>query len=414
MTGDPTATGLRAHPAGAGGEGRRGAMPPAGWHILTGEYPPRPGGVADYSHLVAAGLARSGAAVRVWTGPAEGPTPEAAGVVVDRRAGRWGPADLARLDAALDACPSPRRLLVQYAPNVWGYRGVNLGFCRWLVRRRRRGDDVWAMIHEAFYGWYLRDRPTRWALAAAHRLMIRSLLAASSRVFLSMPGLERRLRPYEPGPRRPMTWLPVPSNVPAVEDAAAVAATRRRVAPRGELVVGHFGTFGPSYRHLLAAALPPLLEDRPDRVGLLIGRGGGPFAAELAAAHPGLAGRLVATGGLAPEAASLHLQACDVLVQPYDDGVSTRRGSAMAGLAHGRPIATTRGRHTDPTWSAAGCVSLVAPDDPAALARAAEALLADPDARDRLGAAARAAYDRHFALERTIEAMLAPDRAGTR
>src|SRR5205823_10641272 len=139
----------------------------------------------------------------------------------------------------------------------------------------------------------------------------------------------------------------------------------------------------------LRDVFPPLLVGRLERVGLLIGRNGGPFAAELRAAHPELIGRLVATGGLDPGPASIHLQACDVLVLPYVDGVSTRRTTVMAGLAHGRPIATTRGWNTDPTWAETGCVALAPNDDPQALIRAAEALLADPEARARLGATAR-------------------------
>ena len=59
------------------------------WHILTGEYPPRPGGVADYTSQVAAGLAEAGDEVHVWTTGAVGPTPEVPGVAVRRWEGGW-------------------------------------------------------------------------------------------------------------------------------------------------------------------------------------------------------------------------------------------------------------------------------------------------------------------------------------
>jgi hypothetical protein len=36
------------------------------WHVLTGEYPPREGGVSDYTQLVAHGLVAAGDAVDVW------------------------------------------------------------------------------------------------------------------------------------------------------------------------------------------------------------------------------------------------------------------------------------------------------------------------------------------------------------
>ena len=36
------------------------------WVLITGEYPPAPGGVSDYSSMVARGLAEAGDEVHVW------------------------------------------------------------------------------------------------------------------------------------------------------------------------------------------------------------------------------------------------------------------------------------------------------------------------------------------------------------
>ena len=52
-----------------------GGGTPAGkdcWHILSGEYPPQPGGVSDYTAGLAEGLAKAGAEVHVWVPPASG------------------------------------------------------------------------------------------------------------------------------------------------------------------------------------------------------------------------------------------------------------------------------------------------------------------------------------------------------
>jgi hypothetical protein len=38
---------------------------------------------------------------------------------------------------------------------------------------------------------------------------------------------------------------------------------------------------------------------------------------------------------------STFLHAADLMVMPYRDGVSLRRGTLMAVLAHGRPLLTT-------------------------------------------------------------------------
>ena len=47
------------------------------WHIITGEYPPAPGGVSDYTEAVAAGLAAAGDEVHVWCPAASGLLPSA-------------------------------------------------------------------------------------------------------------------------------------------------------------------------------------------------------------------------------------------------------------------------------------------------------------------------------------------------
>jgi hypothetical protein len=76
-------------------------------------------------------------------------------------------------------------------------------------------------------------------------------------------------------------------------------------------------------------------------------------------------------------------------------------------LAQGRPALTTLGRLSEPVWVESGAAATAPDGDPAAFVAAAEALLADPAARDRLGAAASAAYDRHFAPERAIAGLIA-------
>src|SRR4051794_27900807 len=101
------------------------------WHILTGEYPPQPGGVSDYSAQIAEGLARAGIPAHVWTAGV-GQSPHVEGVSVHRLGKGWSRAGLWRLGLSLDGFPLPRRLLVQYYPNAWGYKGLNLGFVRWL------------------------------------------------------------------------------------------------------------------------------------------------------------------------------------------------------------------------------------------------------------------------------------------
>jgi hypothetical protein len=117
-----------------------------------------------------------------------------------------------------------------------------------------------------------------------------------------------------------MTWLPVPSTIPVVNDPPGVLAARRRIDQGGRSVIGHFGTFGRDFQSLLRRTLPPLLEGRDDRAAFLIGRNGQEFADDLIESFPSLKGKVEATGSLPAEDASRHLQACDVLPSPTSSG----------------------------------------------------------------------------------------------
>src|SRR5215212_4832459 len=189
---------------------------------------------------------------------------------------------------------------------------MNLPFCRWVLRRARRGDDVRVMFHEPFVPFSLRH--PRWnVLAAAHRAMAALLLRAARRAYVSTPAWERRLRPWAPRALGPMPWLPVPSTVPRVDDPEAVAVLRASLGANrpGVHVVGHFGTYGRMIAPLLEPALLAVLAPPSTSVALLLGDGGPAFAERLRRVDPSLQRRVVAPGRLPREALSIHLQACD-------------------------------------------------------------------------------------------------------
>ena len=52
-------------------------------------------------------------------------------------------------------------------------------------------------------------------------------------------------------------------------------------------------------------------------------------------------------GPLSAEAAADRLRSMDLLISPFADGLSTRRGSVIAGFQHGVAVASTWSSHTD-------------------------------------------------------------------
>ena len=180
---------------------------------------------------------------------------------------------------------------------------------------------------------------------------------------------------------------------------------RNRVAGGRQWVIGHLGTYGGPVASLLETALPPILDAVPTSQVLLLGEGSTAFRERLIAAGKLPEGRITATGFLPDADLAAHLGACDVVVQPYPDGITSRRTSAMAALKLGVPLVTTRGRLTDRLWSDASGVMLAPVGDTDAILTHLKDLLSEPDRRKRLGLKGRELYRRFFDLRYTVDAL---------
>jgi hypothetical protein len=310
------------------------------------------------------------------------------------------------MGAALNRFPSPRRLLAQWVPHGYGYRSMNVFFCLWLWGRSvLRRDEIDLMIHEPFLSF--REGSLKQDLAAlVHRAMIAILLHSTRRVWVSTLSWIAAIKPYTLGRNVSFNWLPVPSNIPLVRDHFRVGQIRGCFDP-GALLFGHFGTFGRPITDLLRDMTVRLLHEIPNARMLLIGPGSDHFRSRLIWDHPGIADRLVATGSLASDEVSLHISACDVMIQPYPDGVTTRRGTAMATMCHGRPTITTIGRLTEQLWRESDTLALHAVGDLDHFMELATRLSNDETERARLGKRALTLYAEKFDISYTIAALCA-------
>jgi glycosyltransferase involved in cell wall biosynthesis len=192
--------------------------------------------------------------------------------------------------------------------------------------------------------------------------------------------------------------------VDVVNDPEAIRAIRTKYGTASTLLVGHFSAHPRNVQAYLAATIPALLADK--RVNLmLIGRGSSDFRQRLGDQCNRVPSRLHATGELGSHDLSLHLSACDLMIQPYPDGITTRRSSAMAAIAHRLPVVTTKGELTEPIWSDSAAVSLVPVEDTDNFVSTACRLLDDAGERQRLSLAAAKLYQDSFDLRHTVDTL---------
>jgi len=367
----------------------------SGLHFLTTEYPPGKGGVADYTRLVARALAERQGTVHVWAPHAIGPEVVDEGVVV-HRVGAFDYRSLEGMAKQLEGLPGPRRLFLQYVPTAFGFWGMNVPLVRWL---HARSEELWIQFHEVALGWKLWRKPQLHVVHAVELWMAAALSRRAERIFVSIEAWKRRLGRHA----ERAEWLPIPSNVLVVVDPGDLGRAQASLGPG--TWVAHFGTYSPLIRRDLEPAIREIARRRKDVRFLLLGRGAHEFMAALT-----LGDRVDAREDLASSEIAALLKASTVALQPFPDGISARRTSAMAALALGVPMVTTDGFLSDSVWRG-GAVALAPTGRPLELARLCCTLLDDAGRRRALGERGARLYGDHFSLERTLETVLSGSNA---
>jgi glycosyltransferase involved in cell wall biosynthesis len=289
------------------------------------------------------------------------------------------------------AADPPDWLFVQFNQFSYGRYGFNPWLPLTLRRIRRAVPSVkiaW-MAHEDFVP------AINWKFAVMtlwQRWQFRALGRVADRIFFSIDPWVHQYRSWFDAP---VTHLPVGSNIPRL-DTAQHEARNEIGLPLDAFVVGIFGTMRSSrlISHI-GAAVRKLHERDPRTVVLYVG----PDQGKLAQRVPGVP--VYDAGPLPAAAVSVHLSAMDLHLAPFIDGLSTRRGSAMASLQHGVATVSTDGDLTDQMLRDVKDDAVLLPpvDDVEAFVRSALTLQRDPALRNRVAEAGRAVYDTHFSRD---------------
>jgi hypothetical protein len=223
-------------------------------------------------------------------------------------------------------------VLLQYNPYMYGRHGV----APWLVRevqavRACVGSDRLAlMVHEP----YVPFNSARFAVLHGPQRAQLALIARACGVrFAATTAWAEKVR-------RPAFVLPVGSNIP--DRRAQRPAERARLGlADDDIVIAAFGTGHPArMTDWIAPAADAIAAGTSQRcVFLNLGDGAPRIASSVPTMTP---------GRLEPDALAAMISASDLLLAPFVDGVSTRRGSVMAALQHAVPVVTTIGASTGP------------------------------------------------------------------
>lgn len=368
-------------------------------HILfvTGEYPPLRGGVGAYTAELAQALVGLGIQVSVLTSCQAQPTViQPAAVPVYPAVARWDWRlwnALPRLAQKIGAT----WLHVQYQTAAFAmHPAINLAPNWW----RRRAKGLGQPIQVA---WTYHDLlvPYLFPKAGARlRRWVTMQPAHTSQLVVATNEGDRRQLAEQKIPAT-LVKIPIGSNI-AVHELSSAERTVMR-ARRGyqeqTLLVGYFGFLNRSKGGLtLIRSLHELVKQGYDAHLLMIGERVGAsdptnyaYLQEVEALISALqmTDRVQWTGHLADVAVSYALHLLDVLFMPYSDGASLRRGTLMAGLAHGCAIVTTTPLTPLPELVEGRDLLYVPPEEPHLAATAIARLANNPPLRQTLQTNAR-------------------------
>jgi len=352
---------------------------------LSGAYPPAVDGIGDYTHLLAKAMAERHE-VTVFTGLQDSFTAtdkvSVRGVFHPSR-----PATIKNLFASVLQSPMPDRLVVQYNPFGFGPRGFNPWLPLTLARVRKR-VPISVMFHETYV-------PCESAAQFAMRLwqipQFFFLCRIADPLFASC---DRWLPAIRRASGREAVSLPVGSNVERSRLTRGEARARLGIGDN-TLVPGVFGSAHPSrLLDWISHAASRLKSGRRDLLLLYIGADGEKVRASL-----GPDVRFLDCGLLPADAVGDHLMAMDMLLAPFTDGLSTRRGSVAAAFQHGIPVVSTSSVWTDVLLlREEERLVFLSPREKGveAFASLALAVAAQVPFSDSRGLALRDFYDQHF------------------
>lgn len=352
--------------------------------LVTGEFPPMQGGVGDYTKELGQAMAGLGVEVHVVTSVQGNSAPK--GLKVHPLIRNWGWRCWETI-IHLVRQEQPQVLHIQYQTAAYGMHPA-INFLPWRLRLLSLRPRLVVTFHDLRVP-YLFPKAGQ-----ARRWVTRAIARGCDAIVATNQEDELTLRGWGFGAK--VTRIPIGSNItPQLPPKYDREGWRRRwgAAP-GTALIGHFGFLNASKGvETLLRALKLLVEDGHDMHLLMIGgKVGSSDPTNIAYAQRvealieelGLRERVHWTGFTLQSEVSANLMAADLCVLPYRDGISFRRGSLMACLAHGCPIVSTRPSRRIPELREGESVLLAPPDDPATLARRIGDVIWDADLRKRL------------------------------
>jgi glycosyltransferase involved in cell wall biosynthesis len=364
--------------------------------LITGEFPPMQGGVGDYTREMARAFTAQGHEVFVLTSVSLADAyrdgdPEPWHVLPVARNWGWG---CWRQVLGFVGKVRPDVVNVQYQAAAYNMRSPAINFLPWRLRRASGMPPIVVTYHDLKPPYlFPKAGPLRdWVVRRMARYSDAVIVTNAEDLAVAHQW------PFSRSALPSVSLIPIGSNIPVAPPLTFEPAAWRAEwgYSSADFVWAYFGFLNESkggeclFRALARAPADHHLLMIGDRVGSSDPTNQA-YAAyvERLMSELGMTERVQWTGYLPTEQVSAALLSADIVVLPYRDGISFRRGSLHAALAHGCAVVSTTPRVPLVELIEQENIALVPPADPEAVCQAALRLQRCPDLRRQIGDGAR-------------------------
>jgi glycosyltransferase involved in cell wall biosynthesis len=280
-------------------------------------------------------------------------------------------------------------VLVQYTALAWSARGFPLRFSRVLRLLKRAGVRIGVVYHdvEPFTGARFIDHLRR-------RAQLHAMRHATDVCEVAVFTVPMEKLSWLPPHYTHSVFIPVGANLPI----AGEAASRNNIASDGKLNIAVFTVTGGEFMQREVGEITQAVRFASSRVKNLkltvFGRHAKDAEAELLKQLDGVPVELEVLGLLSNENVARSLSSCDVLLFVRGP-ISTRRSSAIAGIACGLPVIAAEGPETSSLIKDAG-VAFYTPQKKGNLGEVLLHVLEDEHYRASLAQRSWIAQQRYF------------------
>lgn len=283
-------------------------------------------------------------------------------------------------------------VFLHYTALAWSPRGFPLRVPRVIRALRDAGVHLGVVYHDA------QPLPGSRVVDQLRRLMqqrvMRQALRSSEIAIVTIPAEKL---PWISAEAKSVAFIPVGANLPSPATIGSDSGFRKDHMP----TVAVFSVTGGGAEAREVSQITGAVRFATERLGkirlLVFGRNADSAEGELRKSLRGVQVDLRVSGVLPENDVARLLRSSDVLLFVRGP-ISSRRGSAIAGIAYGLPVIACAGSETAAPITEAGVV-LVSGDDAGALGGALLRVLSDTDYHARLAERSQSAYEKHFSWQ---------------